>query len=542
MVELTRKGLLDTAWKDTGVSLPQFDVEEMVDRTKEKPTWVHIAPSNLYVGEIAPIQQALLESKIVGEGIIGIETWDEEIVHKIYRRHDNLRLRVVMPPDGDNQAMVVASTADVLFADTAKQEEWQRTLDCFAKPSLQMVSITCTEKGYRIHNQNGKLTPAVLDDIKNGPDEAGHIMGKVSAFAYHRYKNGAAPIAFVSMDNCSENGKRLFEAVSFIAREWVYTSKLVEKGFLEYIESEKVSFPWTMIDRITPRPAESTLEFLEKNGICDMDIVRTRKNTFIAPFANTEHISYLIIEDNFPNGRPPLEKADTSQNRIIFVDTSDVIDKCEKMKVGTCLNPIHTTLAIFGCLLGYRYIYDEMKESLLKDFVYKQAYEEGIPVVVHPGVIDPEEFLRQVLKERLVNPNIPDTPQRIATDTSQKVGVRYGGTIKAYGEKAKTLKYIPLAIAGWCRYLLGIDDSGNEFELSPDPLLEKLKIQVAEIQFGKPESVGKKLKSILSNVQLFGLDLYSAGVGQKIEEYVREMTGGPGAVKRTLQKHLFKPS
>jgi fructuronate reductase len=531
---LTSKGLKNPQWRDRGIQLPQFSREEMLGITRESPTWIHIAPGNLYAAEIAPIQQALLESGAVGEGIIGMETWDEEIVDKIYRPHDNLRLSIVMFPKGDNQISLIASTADSLYADTSRPEEWKRTLEYFAKPSLQMVSITCTEKGYKTQDPHGKVYPLILEDIKNGPGKVSHLMSKITSFAYHRYKNGQAPLALVSMDNCSENGKRLFEAVTFIAKEWVYNSKLAERGFLEYLESEKLSFPWTMIDRITPRPAPESLELLKSKGIQGLEIRETAKGTFVAPFVNTEPISYLVIEDKFPNQRPPLEKADRPQNRVIFVERAEVVDKCEKMKVGTCLNPIHTTLATFGCLLGYDYIYQEMNDPLLKDLVYGQAYEEGLPVVEDPGVINPREFLRQVLEERLVNPNIPDTPQRIATDTSQKVGVRYGGTIRAYGQNAKNLRYIPLAIAGWCRYLMGIDDQGKSFELSSDPLREELKRYVSGIQLSKPQTLGSKLKPILSNKEIFGLDLYSLGVAQKVEQYTRRMITGPGAVKRTL--------
>lgn len=522
-------------WRKISARLPQFNLIEMVRRTKEAPVWVHIAPSNLFIGEIAPIQQALLESGIVQEGIIGIETWDEEIVDRIYRPHDNLRLRIVMPPGRANQAEIIASTAETVFADTSRPEEWEKSREYFAKPSLQMVTITCTEKGYSIRDPNGRLAETISKDIQNGPGKPGHIIAKLASLLNHRHQNGAGPIALVSMDNCSENGKRLFEAVSFIAREWVHR-KLVKKGFLQYLESTKVSFPWTMIDRITPRPSEENKEWLEDKGVQNMEIIRTAKGTFAAPFVNTEHISYLVIEDNFPNGRPLLEKVDTSGNRVIFVESSEIVDKCEKMKVGTCLNPIHTTLATFGCVLGYNYIFDEMKDPLIKNLVYKQAYEEGIPVVVHPGVINPEEFLKEVLEERLVNPNIPDTPGRIATDTSQKVGVRYGGTIKAYGENAKNLKYIPLAIAGWCRYLLGITDSGKPFELSPDPMLKELREWVAGIELGRPETLDNKLKPLLSNSQIFGVDLYSVGIGERIEEYFKAMVTGPGAVKRSLQE------
>ncbi|MCK4401364.1 mannitol dehydrogenase family protein [bacterium] len=538
MVTLTRAGLKDPKWKETGVSLPQFDIEEMIRSTKETPTWIHIAPGNLYAAEIAPIQQALLESGEVKEGIIGIETWDEEIVDKIYHPKDNLRISIEMCSSGENQIKLIASTADALYADTSRQEQWNKTLEYFAKPSLQMVSVTCTEKGYSTHDTQGNVYPVILEDVKNGPKKVTHLMSKIASFAYHRYKNGAAPIAFVSMDNCSKNGEKLFNAVSFIVKEWVYTTKLVEKEFLRYLESEKVSFPWTMIDRITPRPSPENIELLKSKGIEDMDIIKTSKGTFAAPFVNTEPISYLVIDDNFPNQRPPLEKADQSKNRVILVDNSEAVDKCEKMKLGTCLNPIHTTLAIFGCLLGYDYIFQEMNDPLLKELVYRQAYEEGLPVVDNPGVINPEEFLRQILEERLVNPNIPDTPQRIATDTSQKVWVRYGDTIKAYGQDAKKLRYIPFAIAGWCRYLLGVDDRGKPFELSPDPMLKELKKHIIGIDLGKPESLENKLRPVLSNTKIFGLDFYSVGLGGKTEKYFRKMITGPGAVRRTLQSIL----
>jgi len=444
---------------------------------------------------------------------------------------------VVMYPDGRNDLMVVANVADALFADAdGSPEDWKRTLDYFSEGSLQMVSITCTEKGYNIDN------PLAEADYKNGPIVPKHVMAKVAAFAYHRYRNGGAPIAFVSMDNISENGHRFSSAVMAFAREWVRRG-FVDAGFLEYLE-EKVSFPWTMIDRITPRPARSVEKMLKENGIEDMEIITTDMGTVIAPFVNTEHVSYLVIQDEFPNGRPPLERAGA-----IFCDSSEAVARYEKMKVGACLNPVQTTLCIFGCLLNHKHIYDAIADSLLRELVYRQSYEEALPVVVHPGQIEPEEFLREVLEERLPNPNIPDTPARIITDTSQKVGVRYGDTIIAHGDNAKNLRYIPLAIAGWCRYLMGIDDDGREMNYnptaqppwnrwSPDHMLEQLTRYVSEIRLGKPETVGNRLRPILSDKEMFGVDLYEIGLGGKIEGYFKEMIAGAGAVRATLRRYI----
>lgn len=157
----------------------------------------------------------------------------------------------------------------------------------------------------------------------------------------------------------------------------------------------------------------------------------------------------------------------------------------------------------FGCLLDYKLIAHEMQDKHLRKLVEKIGYVEGMPVVVNPGIIDPKAFIDEVINKRLENPFIPDSPQRIATDTSQKVGIRFGETIKTYASRedlnVEDLKYIPLAIAGWLRYLLGINDKGEKFELSPDPMLEELKEHLEGIEIGNPDSVGSKLKPILSN-------------------------------------------
>lgn len=120
------------------------------------------------------------------------------------------------------------------------------------------------------------------------------------------------------------------------------------------------------------------------------------------------------------------------------------------MKVCTCLNPLHTSLAIFGCLLGYTSIAEEMKDETLRTLVNKIGYDEGMPVVADPKIIEPKQFANEVITVRLPNPFIPDTPQRIACDTSQKLSIRFGETIKLYVERddldVGSLRYIPLTL------------------------------------------------------------------------------------------------
>ena len=360
-------------------------------------------------------------------------------------------------------------------------------------------------------------------------------MGKVASLLYARYQAGQKPIAMVSTDNCSHNGDKLCNAISMFADTWVENHK-AEPGFKEYVDSHKVSFPWSMIDKITPRPDDSVETILREDGVAELDTVVTSKHTFVAPFVNAEETEYLVIEDDFPNGRP-----DMTKGGIIFTDR-ETVEKVEKMKVSTCLNPLHTCLAIYGCLLGYEKISEEMKDPQLKKMVEVVGYQEGLPVVTDPGILNPKEFLDTVLKVRIPNPFMPDTPQRIATDTSQKLAVRFGNTIKAYAAseqlKVSDLKIIPLVLAGWIRYLIGIDDQGEKFELSPDPMLEELCPHVAGISLG--DRVGsERLKPILSNKRIFGVDLYEMGMADLICSYFQELVAKKGAVRETLEKYLM---
>ena len=339
----------------------------------------------------------------------------------------------------------------------------------------------------------------------------------------------------VSMDNCSHNGDKLAAAIGAFADGWSRNG-LADKDFESYIKtSGKVSFPWTMIDKITPRPDASIEALLKKDGVEELDPVITGKHTYVAPFVNAEECQYLVIEDNFPNGRPALEKGG-----LIFT-TRETVDKVEKMKVCTCLNPLHTALAVFGCLMGYTLISEEMKNLSLKKLVEQIGYTEGLPVVVNPGILDPKEFLDTVLNVRIPNAFMPDTPQRIATDTSQKLAIRFGETIKNYkkhGLDLSELKLIPLVFAGWLRYLMGIDDNGNAMEVSSDPLLDTVAPYVAGFQLGEKADVEAALKPVLENEKIFGVNLYDVDMAKLVCSYFEELIAGPGAVRKTLQDAL----
>ena len=537
-MELTLKSLHDDrdAFLAAGYHLPEFDYDTVHKNTVEHPHWIHFGAGNIFRAFQANVAQNLLNSGVLDTGLIAAEGYDYEIIEKSYRPHDNLSILSTLKADNTVEKTIVGSIMESLILDSKNEAEYARLREIFKNPSLQMASFTITEKGYATANAKGEFFPAVAADFEKGPEAPESYLGKVVSLLYTRYTHGALPIAMVSMDNCSHNGDKLYAAVNAFAKAWT-DNGLVEAGFLGYVNDQtKVTFPWSMIDKITPRPDAKVEAMLAEDHIGGLDAVVTSKNTYIAPFVNAEECEYLVIEDAFPNGKPALDKGG-----IIFTDRATV-DKVEKMKVCTCLNPLHTALAIYGCLLGYTLISEEMKNPLLKNMVEVIGYKEGLPVVVNPGILDPKKFIDEVVNVRIPNPFLPDSPQRIATDTSQKLSIRFGETIKAYEASpdlhTEDLKLIPLVYAGWLRYLMGIDDEGREFTPSSDPLLEEARQYVADYELSFSPKDLSKLDALLANEKIFGVNLHSIGMDTLVKQYFAELSSGVGAVAAALKKYV----
>ena len=519
-------------WTSKGYQLPRFDIEAVRARTLTNPLWIHFGAGNIFRVFPAVLQQNLLDGGFTDRGIIVGEAFDEEIIDKAYTPFDNLSLMVSLNSNGSIDKQVVASVVHAVKPSTDLAE----LVRFFTAPSLQMVSFTITEKGYAVKNTDGQYFKWISPDLEALPPKPASMVSLLTLLLNRRYQAGRLPVALVSMDNCAHNGTRLYDAVMTFATAWAGKG-LVDAGFVDYLDNRaKVSFTWSMIDKITPRPSDSVKATLAADGYESTDIILTAKNTYTASFVNAEPTQYLVIEDWFPNGRPPLEKAG-----VMFADRATV-DKVETMKVCTCLNPLHTVMAVFGCLLGFKTIAETVGDPYMKAFIEKVGYVEGMPVVVDPGIINPEEFIKTVIEERFPNPFLPDAPQRIVTDTSQKIPVRFGETLKAYVKRDKGelegLTYIPLFFAGWLRYLLGVDDDGNKMGMSPDPMLEELQALLGGITLGGKGPFDATLGPILSNANIFGIDLAAYGLDKKIIDFFGEFVAGSGAVRKTLKKYL----
>ena len=537
-MKLTMDGIKNReAWEKAGIQLPGYDVKEVSEKAKKEPRWVHFGIGNIFRVFIGGIADGLLEEGALDCGLTCVETFDYDVVDKIYTPYDNLGLSVILHGDGSREYKVLGSLAEAVKAQSSNETQWNRLKEIFTSKSLQMVSFTITEKGYALQKADGTWFPFVQADIENGPDKATGAMAVVVAMLYERYKAGKYPLALVSMDNCSKNGAKLRESVLTMTEEWKKAG-FVEEGFVSYVSDEKVvAFPWTMIDKITPRPSEKIADDLEELGIEEMQPVITSKKNYIAQFVNAEKPQYLVIEDNFPNGRPALEKGFG-----VYMADRNTVNLSERMKVTVCLNPVHSATGPLGVVQGYDLFAHMLNtnEDMMK-MARMVAYDEGLPVVPNPGILSPQAFVDELFNDRFPNEYLGDTNMRLSVDVSQMVGIRFGETIKAYVEKfgdAKKLTAIPLGIAGWLRYMLGVDDEGEKYELAPDPMNEEIQEQLKEIVIGKPETFTDQLKPILSNERLFFVDLYTTGVAEKIEEMFREMIAGKGAVRATIHKYV----
>ena len=164
------------AWAAAGVALPKFDIAAMREATAKNPEWVHFGAGNIFRGFIGSLSQRLLNEGLSKTGIIACDTFDYEVIDKIYDAHDNLTLNVLLNPDGTTTREVLAGVAQGLKVNFADEKSAAQLKAIFRAPSLKMLSFTITEKGYQLRRTDGSLMPVVEADMKEGPDKARHAM------------------------------------------------------------------------------------------------------------------------------------------------------------------------------------------------------------------------------------------------------------------------------------------------------------------------------------------------------------------------------
>ena len=318
-----------------------------------------------------------------------------------------------------------------------------------ADPAIRIVSLTITEGGYYIDPASQKFDPTHPDIAW----DASHFEAPRTAFGLilaglvKRRNAGVPPFTVMSCDNIPGNGHVTENAVAGLAA-------LVDPTLADWVKSS-VAFPNGMVDRITPATSDREKKLLADNfGIDDAWPVFC------------ESFKQWVLEDNFPAGRPALEKVG-----VQFVPD---VAPYEHMKI-RILNGGHATIAYPAGLLDVHFVHEAMEHPLVSAFLRKVEADEIIPVVPPVPATNLNDYLA-LCERRFANPKIGDTVRRLALDGSNRQPKFIIPTALDRIRDGRSVTGLALVSALWCRYCYGITESGAVIEPN-DPNWERLTAQ-----------------------------------------------------------------
>ncbi|WP_336220407.1 mannitol dehydrogenase family protein [Citrobacter amalonaticus] len=385
------------------------------------------------------------------------------------KQQDNLYTVAEMSADAWT-ARVVGVVKKALHAQV---DGLETVLAAMCEPQVAIVSLTITEKGYCHSPATGQLMldhPMIAADLQN-PHQPKSAPGVVVEALARRKAAGLPAFTVMSCDNMPENGHVMRNVVTAYARA-------VDADLAAWIE-QHVTFPSTMVDRIVPAVTPETLDKIEK-----LTGVRDPAGVACEPFRQ------WVIEDNFVAGRPQWEKAGAEL-------VSDVIP-FEEMKL-RMLNGSHSFLAYLGYLAGYQHINDCMGDENYRVAARALMLNEQAPTLKVQGV-DLTRYA-DLLIERYSNPALRHRTWQIAMDGSQKLPQRMLDSVRWHLTHNRRFDLLALGVAGWMRYVGGVDEQGNAIEVN-DPLLPVIQQAVQNSADGE-----RRVEALLGIEAIFGNEL-----------------------------------
>ncbi|TCN32533.1 mannitol dehydrogenase family protein [Sinorhizobium americanum] len=304
-----------------------------------------------------------------------------------------------------------------------------------ASPHIRIVSLTITEGGYFIDPASGEFNPAhpaIAEDARN-PASPKTVFGLILAGLAERRARGVPPFTVMSCDNIPGNGEVTHAAVSGLAR-------LSDPAVADWIDAN-VAFPNGMVDRITPA-----------TGPREIGIVASDYGIDDAWPVFCEEFKQWVLEDNFPQGRPALEKVG-----VQFVPD---VAPYEHMKI-RILNGGHAAIAYPAALLDVHFVHEAMEEPLIRAFLAKLEHEEIIPVIPPVPDTDLRDYYK-LIETRFANPKIGDTVARLAQDGSNRQPKFILPSTADRLRRGEDVVGLSLVSALWCRYFAGTSDSGRD--------------------------------------------------------------------------------
>ncbi|WP_318388529.1 fructuronate reductase [Enterobacter sp.] len=451
-----------TAPLPESVQLPRYDRDNLRSRI------VHFG-----FGAFHRAHQALLTDRVLNAqggdwGICEISLFSGDKLMTQLREQNHL-FTVLEKGANGNEAIIIGAVNECL---NAKLDSLAAIIEKFCEPQVAIVSLTITEKGYCIDPATGKLDlnqPRIAHDLQN-PSEPHSAPGILVEALHRRRESGLAPFTVLSCDNIPDNGHVVKNAVLGMAQQ--------RSAELAAWISEQVSFPGTMVDRIVPAATDESLaEITQTLGVEDPCAI------------SCEPFIQWVVEDNFVAGRPEWEVAGVQM-------VQDVLP-WEQMKL-RMLNGSHSFLAYLGYLAGFAHISDCMEDTHFRTAARRLMLDEQAPTLRITDV-DLTAYADSLI-ERFANPALKHRTWQIAMDGSQKLPQRMLDGIRVHVQRGTPWPLLALGVAGWVRYVSGVDDAGEPIDVR-DPLADKFRA----ITDASNES--ERVAALLELKEIFGTDL-----------------------------------
>ncbi len=366
---------------------------------------------------------------------------------------------------------IVGSISGVLFAPDSPAQ----VVSLMSSPSIHVVTVTVTEKGYCLDAVAKPSSAAETANVagETDPDKPWSALGFLVAVMEARRRTGTPPFTVVSCDNLLHNGRLLKSLV-------VEQAGLRNPQLAAWID-RNAAFPATMVDRIVPATSES-------------DLARAAATLGVADHGHvvTESFSQWVVEDCFSGPRPAWER--------VGVQLVSDLEPFELVKL-RMLNAAHSTIAYLGCLRGFEFVHEAMRDTAMRRLIEYLLQHEIIPTLTPPKGIDLTTY-RVELINRLSNPALKHRTDQIAMDGSKKLPQRLLGTIRDRLAVNAPIEGLSLSVSGWIRYVYGRNEQGVTMCVQ-DPMAEHLGALTAGL-FDEPENA---LRRVLAVTEIFGDDL-----------------------------------
>ncbi|MGE2723534.1 mannitol dehydrogenase family protein [Mycolicibacterium pulveris] len=464
-------------------TLPTLSVDKPSYRRDEIGVGiVHFGVGGFHRAHQAAYVDRLMEMGLAKDwGICGVGVMPaDNRMAEVMADQDGLYTLLLEKPDGTREARVIGSIVDYRYA----PDDPEAVIELLAAPSTRIVSLTITEGGYDIDHAGGEV----------------NVFGLVADALGRRRDRGIAAPTIVSCDNIEGNGDVARQAFTTYAER-------MQPGLGEWIGGH-TRFPNSMVDRITPVTTPEVVDVVKQQfGVED------RWPVVAEPFTS------WVLEDDFSDGRPPLEKVD-----VLMVDD---VTPYELMKL-RLLNASHQSLCYFAYLAGYRLVDEAASDPLFARFLLEYMDSEATPTLRPVPGIDLTDYKRTLI-ERFANPGIKDTIARLCYGSSDRIPKWLLPVVRENLKTGAPIRLSAATVASWARYAEGVDEQGQPIDVQD---------QLADILVPLAQSQRQHPTAFIENTAVFG-DL--ADEARFVEAYLWALDSlHRDGARATLEKLLGK--